>query len=101
MAKVNTGKARKLAGVRVDLPDTPSTVEDSISTGYGERLRYVLRSDGTVLRSYQTASYYPNQAPYWGSQNYKVIGTVKDLGSFDLVRFVTRKHPNATQIVSD
>src|SRR5215469_18398977 len=100
MAKANTGKARKLAGVRVDMPFTPSTVEGSLSTGHGERYRYVVRSDQTVLRSFQSAIFYTGQTPYWGSSNYKVIGRIKDDAwlvvtddpSGWLAKFAQRKH---------
>ncbi len=97
MAKVNTRSANKLAGVRIDLPDE--------ITNYGSvwrnRVRYVLRSDGKVLASYQTAIHYEGQPDYWGSQNYRTLGTIKDLGTFNLEVWARRRHPNAVTVTVD
>lgn len=98
MAKVNTNKARKLAGVRLDLP-----IEDGNLRMQG-RYRYVLRTDGTVLRSYQNAIHYEGQSPYWGSANYKIIGRVKDAANINadwLLSFASKRHPEAIAIVTD
>jgi hypothetical protein len=92
MAKINANGARKLQGVRVDLPNDGNWMQ---------RQRYVLRSDGKVLHAYQIATHYPGQSDYWGSLNYYVLGRVADPASFDLVRFATRKHPDALKVTAD
>lgn len=91
MAKVSARGAHKVAGVRVDHPSDGKWLS---------RTRYVLRSDNKLLESYQVACHYDGQPDYYGSANYRILGTVKTPETFDLVAWAQRKHPLAT-IVPD